>query len=179
MKLEERLNKFLGQSPDIDPTAFIHPDATVLGAVRIQAKSSVWPRAVLRGDINSIHIGTGTNIQDGAVVHLADESGVTIGDWSTVGHLAIIHACRIGSRSLIGMHATILDGAIIGDECIIGANSLVTQSTTIPEGSLVFGSPAKVIRSLNAEERASIRKWAEKYIHVAQAHRDHLSSGTG
>lgn len=174
MHLQTRLKTFLHREPQVDSTAFIHPDATVIGAVTLAPHSSVWPRAVLRADINRIDIGEGTNIQDGSVVHLADDWGVDIGSWTTVGHLAMIHACTIGHRCLIGMHATILDGSEIGDECIIGAHSLVTGKTRVPDGSLVLGSPARIVRELSAEERSSLRGWAEKYVSVAQAHRDRL-----
>ena len=117
-------------------------------------KASVWPCAVLRGDIAPIEVGEGTNIQDGAVVHVADGLPAKVGARVTVGHLAMIHACTIGDECLIGMHATILDGAVIGARSIVGANSLVTKGTQVPPGSLVMGSPAKVVRALTAEEQA-------------------------
>lgn len=145
-------------------------NATVLGDVTLGAQSSVWYGCVLRGDINSIEIGEGTNIQDLTMVHLADDQGVRVGRYTTVGHGAIIHACEIGDECLIGMGATILDGAKIGDRCIVGANSLVTQEFTAPPGSMILGSPAKVVRALTAEEQAGLRRWAEKYIEVAKAH---------
>jgi len=103
-------------------------------------------------------------------VHLADELGVRIGRHCTVGHSAIIHACEIGDECLIGMGATILDGAKIGDRCIVGANALVTQRFVAPAGSMILGSPAKVVRPLTAAEQAGLRPWAEKYIVVARAH---------
>jgi carbonic anhydrase/acetyltransferase-like protein (isoleucine patch superfamily) len=115
-------------------------------------------------------IGEGTNIQDLTMVHLADDYGVTIGAWCTVGHGAIIHACEIGNECLIGMGATILDGASIGDRCIVGANALVTQRFVAPAGSMILGSPAKVVRSLTGAEQAGLRGWADKYIAVARAH---------
>ncbi len=170
MELSKRLDRYLGTPPKIHPEAFIHPAATVIGDVTIGPRASVWPRAVLRGDINSITIGAGSNIQDGAVVHLADDFGVSIGDYVTIGHLAMIHACTIRDRCLIGMQATLLDDSVIGEESIIGANSLVTRGTEIPPGSLAFGSPAKVRRSLSPKERAGLRRWAEKYVEVAAAH---------
>lgn len=178
MNLSERLQTFLGRTPRIHPDAFVHPRAVVVGDVTIGPRSSVWPGAVLRGDINYIRIGAGTNIQDGTVVHLADEYGVEIGDWCTVGHLAMVHACRIGDRCLIGMHSTILDGSEIGKECIIGAHSLLTGHTKIPEGSLVHGSPARVVRTLKPEEREGLRQWAEKYVLVARHHRQALEKGS-
>jgi gamma-carbonic anhydrase len=170
MDVHQRLERYLGQKPDTAAAAFVAPNATVLGAVRLGAQSSVWYGCVLRGDINAIEVGEGTNIQDLTMVHLADDHGVTIGRHCTIGHSAIIHACSIGDECLVGMGATILDGAVIGDQCIIGANALVTQRFQAPAGSMILGSPAKVVRALTPEERAGIKRWAVKYIAVAQAH---------
>jgi carbonic anhydrase/acetyltransferase-like protein (isoleucine patch superfamily) len=142
----------------------------VEGAVTVGAKSSIWPCAVLRGDIEPISVGQGTNIQDGAVVHVADGLPARIGDRVTVGHLAMIHACEVGDECLIGMHATLLDGCKVGARSIVGAGALVTKGTVIPPGSLVLGSPAKVVRALSAEEQAALPGWAEKYIVVAEHH---------
>lgn len=125
--------------------------------------SSIWYNAVARGDINRIEIGHHSNVQDSAVLHLADEYGCIIGNYVTVGHSAIVHACTVGDECLIGMGAVILDGAVIGEQSLIGARALVTQRTQVPSGSLVMGSPAKVVRALTAEERAGLKYWAEKY----------------
>lgn len=171
MTPEERLNTFLGKDPTIDPTAFIAPGATVIGDVRMGARASIWPGAVARGDINFIEIGEGTNIQDGTIVHLADDYPVVIGRHVTIGHAAIIHACVIEDECLIGMGATILDGAVIGHHSIIGANALVTQNTIIPPGSMVLGAPAKVVKTLTEIQQAGIIKWAEKYVFVSTAHK--------
>lgn len=171
MDLTQRLNHFLGQQPQASEAAFVAPGAIILGDVELGKDSSIWYAAVLRADINAIRIGAGSNLQDGAIVHLADDAGVTVGEFTTVGHRAILHACTIGSECLIGMGATILDHAVIGDQCIIGANTLVPQRMKIPAGSLVYGSPAKIIRPLKNEERTSIRNWAVKYVAVATAHR--------
>lgn len=170
MDVHQRLDRYLGQKPDIAAAAFVAPNATVLGAVKLGPQSSVWYGCVLRGDINAIEVGEGTNIQDLTMVHLADDHGVKIGRYTTVGHSAIVHACTIGDECLVGMGATILDGAVIGDQCIIGANSLVTQNFVAPAGSMILGSPAKVVRALTPEERTGIKKWALKYIAVAAAH---------
>jgi gamma-carbonic anhydrase len=177
MTLYDRLQKYFSKTPDRARAAFVAANATVLGDVTLGALSSVWYGCVLRGDINSIVVGEGTNIQDGTVVHLADDYGVRIGNYTTVGHAAIIHACDIGDECLIGMGATILDGARIGDGCIVGANSLVTQRFVAPPGSMILGSPAKVVRQLTPEERAGLRHWAEKYIEVAKAHAARSQSG--
>ncbi len=171
MTVEERLSKFLGQDPQVDPSAYVARGAVVIGAVTLGPKSSVWHNCVLRGDINTIEVGEGSNVQDGTVVHLADNYGVKIGRFTTIGHAAMIHACTIGDECLIGMQATILDGAEIGDQSIVGANSLVTGGTKIPPGSLVMGSPAKVVRALTPEERAKGKYLAEKYVTVSATHK--------
>jgi len=170
MDLAERLARHLGRQPDTARAAFVAPNATVLGDVTLGPLSSVWYGCVLRGDINSIEIGEGTNVQDLTMVHLADEYEVKVGAWCTIGHGAIIHACAIGDECLVGMGATILDGAVIGDRCIVGANALVTQRFKAPPGSLILGSPAKVVRPLTDAELAGLRGWAGKYIEVAKAH---------
>jgi carbonic anhydrase/acetyltransferase-like protein (isoleucine patch superfamily) len=173
--LAQRLAQFLGQTPRVDPTAYIAPSATVVGDVRLGAHCSIWPSAVLRGDINYIEVGEGTNIQDGAVIHLADNFPAIIGHHVTIGHLAMVHACVIEDECLIGMSATILDGAVIGAQSMVGAGSLVTKGTKIPPGSLVIGSPARVLRTLTPEERTALRDSAEKYIQVAAAHKGRIS----
>ena len=170
MTVQERLARYLGRQPDIHRARFVAPNATVVGDVSLGAHSSVWYGSVLRADINSIVIGEGTNIQDGTIVHLADDYGVRIGNYTTVGHAAIIHACEIGDECLIGMGATVLDGAKIGDRCIVGANALVTQRFVAPPGSMILGAPAKVVRPLTDEEQRGLRRWAEKYLDVATAH---------
>lgn len=170
MTLQERFQKHLGSKPQTSGSLFVAKSATVVGDVVLGAKTSVFYGAVLRGDINEIRVGEGTNIQDNAVVHLADDYGARIGAYCTIGHSAIVHACTIGDECLVGMGATVLDGAVIGARSIIGANSLVAQRFECPPGSLVYGSPAKVVRALTAEEQAGLRRWAEKYIEVAKAH---------
>jgi len=170
MDIKERLARHLGRTPDVSQASFVAPNATVVGDVKLGRLSSVWYGAVLRGDIHTIEIGEGTNIQDLAVVHLADDYGVKIGRYTTIGHSAIIHACQIGDECLIGMGATILDGAVIGDHCIVGANSLVTQRFAAPAGSMILGSPAKIVRPLKEAELMGLRAWAEKYVEVAAAH---------
>ncbi len=166
----ERLDRHLGRTPDLARALFVAPTASVMGDVVLGPRSSVFYGAVLRGDIQEIRVGEGTNIQDNAIVHLADEYGAFIGDWCTIGHAAIVHACTIGDECLIGMGATVLDGARIGARSIVGANSLVPQRFTCPPGSMVYGTPAKLVRELSAEEQAGLRLWAEKYVVVATAH---------
>jgi len=177
MTVHDRLARHLGRSPDTARAAFVAPNATVVGDVTLGPRSSVWYGCVLRGDINAIVVGEGSNVQDGTIVHLADNHGVRVGNFTTIGHAAIIHACEIGDECLVGMGATVLDGAVIGDGCIIGANALVTQRFVAPPGSMILGAPAKVVRPLRPEERAGLRGWAEKYIAVAGAHAARLKAG--
>lgn len=158
---------YQGISPSIHPTAFVAPSADVIGQVVLLEYSSVWYHATLRGDINTITLGAYSNIQDNCVVHLADDYGVTIGSYVTIGHSAIIHACTIEDEVLVGMGACIMDGAHIGTGSIIGAQALVTARTIIPPGSLVLGSPARVIQALDAKRQSSIAHWAKKYVKVA------------
>jgi carbonic anhydrase/acetyltransferase-like protein (isoleucine patch superfamily) len=168
--------RFLYVNPRIDPTAYIAPQAVVIGDVRLAARVSVWPMAVLRGDINFIEIGEGSNLQDGSIVHLAEDLPVRVGRLVTVGHRAILHACTVEDECLIGMGATVLDGAVIGKGSIIGAHALVTKDTKIPPGSLVMGTPAKVVRTLGAGEIAGIRVWADHYIALGPLHKNFLKS---
>jgi carbonic anhydrase/acetyltransferase-like protein (isoleucine patch superfamily) len=170
MNLQERLQRYLGRTPDLARAIFVAANATINGDVVLGPQSSVFYGAVLRGDIQEIRVGEGTNIQDNAVVHLDNEFGAHIGAWCTIGHGAIVHACTIEDECLIGMGATVLDGARIGAGSLVGANALVPQRFSCPPGSMVFGSPARVVRPLRAEERAGLRPWAEKYVEVAKAH---------
>jgi carbonic anhydrase/acetyltransferase-like protein (isoleucine patch superfamily) len=150
--------------PEIDDSAFVASSADVIGRVRIGEESSIWYNATLRGDINEIVIGPRSNVQDNAVVHLADDFGCYLGELVTVGHGAIVHACTIRDEVLVGMGAVVLDGVLVGERSIIGANALVTGGMEIPPGSLVLGSPAKVVRKLTPEEQAGVKHWAEKYV---------------
>ena len=153
--LRERLDTFLRKKPVVGKGVYIARGAVVVGDVTLGDGASVWYNAVLRGDINRIVIGDHSNIQDNSVIHLADDFPCVVGSYVTVGHSAIVHACRIGDECLIGMGAVVLDGAEIGAQCLIGARALVTQNVKIPAGSLVMGSPAKVVRALTDEERKS------------------------
>jgi len=172
MTFDERIERYLRRAPSIHPTAFVAPGAVVLGDVTLEEGSSVWFQAVLRGDINAIKIGPRSNIQDGSVIHLADDFPTIVGELVTVGHKAILHACTVADEVLIGMGAIVLDGAEIGARSIIGAGALVTQHKQIPPGSLVLGSPAKVVRALDHEEQLSIKSWAEKYVEVSRKYRE-------
>jgi len=170
MDLSARLARHLQRPSSIHSTAWIAPNATVLGDVTLGEECSVWYGTVLRGDINRIVIGPRSNIQDNSVIHLADDLPTIVGELVTVGHKAILHACTVQDEVLVGMGAIILDGAEIGARSIIGAGALVTGGKKIPPGSLVLGSPAKVVRTLSAEEQADIRTWAEKYVALSRSY---------
>ena len=161
--VEKQLEVFLRQQPRLGQGVYVARGAVVVGDVTLGDFSSVWYNAVLRGDINRIVVGRHTNIQDNAVLHLESELPCLLGDYVTVGHAAIVHACTVGDETLVGMGSVILDGARIGRQCLIGAKALVTPRTQIPDGSLVLGAPAKVVRPLTEEERKGLKLSAEKY----------------
>jgi gamma-carbonic anhydrase len=160
----KQLDKFLRKSPKLGKGVYLAKTAVVIGDVTIRAHSSVWYGAVLRGDINRIVVGHHTNIQDNAVLHLADDYPCLVGNWVTVGHSAIVHACKVGDEVLVGMGAVILDGAVVGKQSIVGAGALVKQGMKIPPGSLVVGAPARVVRKLTKAERTKLKGWAQKYV---------------
>ena len=161
--------------PRLHPSAFVVPGATVVGDVSLGENTSVWYGAVLRGDINRIVVGPQSNIQDCAVLHLADDFPVLLGERVTIGHSAVVHACTIDDEVLVGMGAIILDGAEIGARSIIGANTLVTAGSKIPAGSLVLGSPGRVARQLSLAEQNGIKRWALKYVETAKIYRASLA----
>jgi carbonic anhydrase/acetyltransferase-like protein (isoleucine patch superfamily) len=163
-ELLQRLKLHLEKTPQINSSAYLASGAHIIGDVCLGPLVSIWPAAVLRGDINAIVVGEGSNIQDGAVVHLADDYPVLIGQYVTIGHSAVVHACTIEDECLIGMNATILDGAVIGRQSIVGAGALVRPGMIVPEGSMVMGVPGKIVRSLTVEERERIRLWADRYV---------------
>ena len=142
--------------------------AVIIGDVTLGDGVSIWPNAVLRGDQNSITVGDKTNIQDNCTLHEGLDYPLTIGEGVTIGHNAIVHGCTIGDYTLIGMGSIIMNGAKIGKNCLIGAGALVTQNTVIPDGSLAFGNPAKVIRSLKQEELEENKASAERYLKFAK-----------
>jgi gamma-carbonic anhydrase len=172
MNFEQRTQRYLGSTPEIHPTAFVAPGASLIGAVKLAQDASVWFHTVLRADINEIVIGRGSNIQDGSVIHLADDFGTYVGEYVTVGHKAILHGCKVEDEVLVGMGAIVLDGAEIGARSIIGAGALVTQHKKIPPGSLVLGSPARVVKALDLEDQKGIKYWAEKYVALSRKYRE-------
>ena len=143
---------------------YIAPNATVVGDVVLHKDANIWYGAVLRGDCGRITVGEGTNIQDNAVVH--DET--TLGKFCTVGHSAIVHGCTVGDDCLIGMGAVLLTGAVLGDGCIVGAGALVTGKTNAPAGSLLLGSPARVVKTVTPEQLAQTRLNAQHYIELGR-----------
>lgn len=147
-----------------DPDSWVAPQAVVIGNVQLAKGASVWFNAVLRGDNEPIVIGENSNVQDCAVLHTDPGFPLTVGKGVTIGHHVMLHGCTVGDHSLIGINAVVLNGAVIGKHCIIGANALVTEGKQIPDGSLVVGSPAKVVRELTPEQRAMLEQNAEHYV---------------
>ena len=169
-----------GRSPElVGDGHFVAASASVIGAVRLLPRSSVWFNCVLRGDNELIEVGAGSNIQDGSVLHTDPGFPLRIGENVTVGHKVMLHGCPIGSNSLIGISSTVLNGADIGSECLVGANSLVTEGKSFPDRSLILGSPAKVVRELTDEEIGSLRESAIHYVANAARFRDGLSTEVG
>ena len=150
------------------PTRWAAPNATLIGSVRLQANASVWFGAVLRGDNELIDIGEDSNVQDGTVMHTDMGSPLTLGKGVTVGHNAMLHGCTVGDYSLVGINAVILNGARIGKHCIIGANALIPEGKEIPDGSLVMGSPGKVVRELTEQQKRLLEASAAHYVHNAR-----------
>lgn len=153
----------------IADSAVIVEQAVVVGDVTIGADSTVLYHAVLRGDDNRIIVGNGSNIQDNCTVHADEDAPVTIGNYVTIGHNAVIHGCTIGDNSLIGMGAIVMNHTVIGKNCLIAAGSLVLENQTIPDGSLVMGSPARIARSLTEEEMKGLTQSAEHYIRIGNS----------
>jgi carbonic anhydrase/acetyltransferase-like protein (isoleucine patch superfamily) len=152
-------------------TAFIAPGAFVIGDVTLAADVSVWFNAVLRGDSESLRIGAGCNIQDGAVCHADPGLPLILGDGVTIGHRAILHGATIGDHSLIGMGAIIMNSARIGSQCLVGAGALITEGKVFPERSLILGAPARVLRPVTADEIAMMRRTAAEYVVKARAYK--------
>ncbi|MEV8097522.1 gamma carbonic anhydrase family protein [Kitasatospora sp. NPDC085879] len=167
-----------GRVPAVDPSAFVAPNAVVVGAVTVAARAGIWYGAVLRGDAEAISVGADTNIQDNCTLHADPGFPLRLGERISVGHNAVLHGCTVEDDVLVGMGATVLNGARIGSGSLIAAGAVVTQGTEVPPGSLVAGVPAKVRRPLTEEERAGIKANAEGYLLLAEAHRG-ITAGPG
>jgi len=163
--------EFLGKKPVFDDSNFIAPSADIIGDVTLGHETSIWFNTTIRGDVNWIEIGAQSNIQDNTCIHVMNQTGpIKIGNKVTVGHSAMVHGCTIHDNVLIGIHATLLDEAVVEPNCIIAANSLVAPGKVMPSGFLCMGSPAKPVRGLTDEELASIEKHATSYVKYARAY---------
>jgi len=172
LKLFKMIRQFNNITPKIHESAFVCDDAIIIGDVEVGENASVWFGSILRGDVNFIRIGAGTNIQDGSVIHVSSKDHPTILEHEiTVGHRVTLHGCYIETGCLIGIGSIILDGARIGKNSLVAAGSLVTPNTPIPPGSMVMGSPAKVKRALTDDEIAGIRRNVQSYIDLAAAYK--------
>ena len=160
-----------GDTPEVHATAWVADSAQVMGRVRMEENASVWFGAVVRGDTEHIHIGRGSNVQDGSVLHADHGMPLTIGQNVTVGHQVMLHGCTIGDGSLIGIAAVVLNGAKIGKNCLVGAGALVTEGKEFPDGSMILGSPAKVVRQLTPEQIEGLARSALGYVENAKRFR--------
>jgi carbonic anhydrase/acetyltransferase-like protein (isoleucine patch superfamily) len=167
--LGDRVPEFVGKNQ------FIAPNATIVGTVRLRANTSIWFNAVLRGDTEWIEIGDNTSVQDGCVLHADPGFPLRVGQGVTIGHKAMLHGCDIGDNTLVGIGSIVLNGAKIGRDCMIGANSLVTAGKQFPDGALIMGSPAKVIRKLKPAEIEANRKSAQLYVENGKRFLEQLS----
>jgi len=163
---------FDGSTPTVSESAWVAPNATVIGRVRLGESSSVFYGAVLRADVDTIKIGAGSNLQDNVVVHCDSGIPTTVGAGVSVGHSAVLHGCTVEDDCLIGMSATVLNGAVIGAGSLVAAGAVVLEGAVIPPGSLVAGVPAKVRRELTEDELAKVKHNAAHYVDLSRAHRD-------
>ncbi len=155
---------------------FIAENATVIGSVRLNSEASVWFNCVLRGDNDWIEIGERSNVQDGSVLHTDPGLKLSVGRNVTIGHKVMLHGCTIGDDSLIGIGSTVLNGATVGANCIVGAHTLITENKSFPDGTLILGAPARVVRELNDDEKAMISRSADVYVANAKRFNDELRS---
>lgn len=167
------------EKPTIEADVFIAPGAVVYGNVTLRERVSVWFHAVIRAEEGTVVIGQGSNVQDGCVIHVDKGTDVVVGADVTIGHNAIVHGCRVGDNTIIGMGAIVMNHAVIGKNCIVAAGALVTEHTVIPDNSLVMGSPARIKRVLTPEEVAHNRYNAAHYVKEAAAAQAFFASGAG
>jgi len=161
-------------SPNIPESCFIAPNACVIGNVELADNASIWFNVVIRADLAQVKIGKNSNIQDGSVLHVDEGFPITVAENVTVGHKAMLHGCSIGAGSLIGINAVVLNGAKIGKNCLVGANALVTENMDIPDGSLVLGSPAKVVKQLDEKTKEMLAAGAAHYVHSSHQYKAEL-----
>ncbi|HEX3396036.1 MAG TPA: gamma carbonic anhydrase family protein [Steroidobacteraceae bacterium] len=161
-------------SPQIAASAYVAPNAAVIGKVILAEQVSVWFGATLRGDNETIHIGAGGNVQDSAVLHTDPGFPLTVGAHVSIGHQAMMHGCTVGEGSLIGIQAIVLNGAIIGKGCLVGAGALITERKVFADGTLILGAPAKAVRELTAQERENLLKVAANYAERGAYYRSNL-----
>jgi carbonic anhydrase/acetyltransferase-like protein (isoleucine patch superfamily) len=161
-------------TPDLASDSWVAPSADLIGAVRLGAGASIWFGAVVRADNGAIVIGARSNVQDGAVLHSDPHAPLTLGEDCTIGHRAVLHGCTIGDRVLIGMGATVLNHAVIGEDCVVGAGALVTEGKSFPPRSLIVGAPARAVKTLTDEQLAGLRMSAAVYVEKAKRYRDDL-----
>jgi carbonic anhydrase/acetyltransferase-like protein (isoleucine patch superfamily) len=160
--------------PNIPASAYVAPDATIIGKVTLGERASVWPGAVIRGDNDTIQIGEVSNVQDGAVLHVDPGYPLKIGAHVTIGHQAMLHGCTIGDGSLIGIQAVVMNGAVIGKDCLIGAGALVTEGKIFPDRSLILGAPAKMARQLSDEDVEKMHRAAPGYVKRQEMYKKQL-----
>jgi carbonic anhydrase/acetyltransferase-like protein (isoleucine patch superfamily) len=163
-----------GVAPQIAPGAWVADSAQVMGDVVLATDANIWFGAILRGDNERITIGNGSNIQDGSVLHTDLGQPLHIGEGVTVGHQVMLHGCTVGDGSLIGIGAVVLNGAVIGKHCLVGAGALVTEGKAFPDGVMILGSPARVVRELTPEQIDGLRRSAQHYVQNARRYRDGL-----
>jgi len=165
-----------GFKPQIDSSCFIAPNATIIGSATIAENASIWFNVVIRADLANVDIGKNSNIQDGSIMHVDEGHPLTVGENVTVGHKVMLHGCSIGDNTLIGMNAVILNGAKIGKNCLVGANALVTENMEVPDGHLVLGSPAKVVKALDEKTKALFTASAMHYVENGQRYINELEA---
>jgi carbonic anhydrase/acetyltransferase-like protein (isoleucine patch superfamily) len=158
-------------TPQVDARAWVAQSAQIIGQVELAADVGIWFGCVVRGDVERIRIGAGSNVQDLSVLHADPGAPLTLGERVTVGHRVILHGCTVGDEAMIGMGATILNHARIGSHCLVGANALITEGKTFPDGSMILGAPARVVRPLTAEEIEWLARSAQHYIGSARRFR--------
>jgi carbonic anhydrase/acetyltransferase-like protein (isoleucine patch superfamily) len=173
------IDRYLELLPSVGANVLVAPGAALVGDVRLGDDSSIWWGAILRGDLAPISVGARSNIQDGAVIHVADDTPCIVGAEVVIGHRVMLHACRVEDGCLIGMQATILDDAVIGQGSVVGAGALVTQRMVIPPRSLVLGAPAKVVRTLGVDDEAFHRAVAQKYVRLKENYLRDALRGAG